>query len=59
ADAAETVLLAADHALGPAPLTTEDEHAGRVADLRVYLRQHHADRDTAALGRLVSDVSPW
>ncbi|WP_133059038.1 MULTISPECIES: acyl-CoA dehydrogenase [unclassified Nocardioides] len=59
ADAAETVLLAADHALGPAPLTTEDEHAGRVADLRVYLRQHHAERDTAALGRLVSDVSPW
>ena len=59
ADAAETVLLAADHALGPAPLTAEDEHAGRVADLRVYLRQHHAERDTAALGRLVSGASPW
>jgi alkylation response protein AidB-like acyl-CoA dehydrogenase len=59
ADAAETVLLSADHALGPAPLATEDEHAGRVADLRLYLRQHHAERDTAALGRLVSGVSPW
>jgi alkylation response protein AidB-like acyl-CoA dehydrogenase len=59
ADAAETVLLAADHALGPAPLTTEDEHAARVADLRVYLRQHHAERDTAALGRLVRAAAPW
>jgi len=59
ADAAETVLLAADHALGPAPLATEDEHAARVADLRLYLRQHHAERDTAALGGLVSQASPW
>lgn len=59
ADAAETVLLSADHALGPAPLATEDEHAARVADLRLYLRQHHAERDTAALGRLVSGASPW
>ena len=50
ADSAETVLAAVDHALGPAPLTSEEEHAGRVADLRVYLRQHHAERDTAALG---------
>ncbi len=59
ADAAESVLLAADHALGPGPLTTEEEHAARVADLRVYLRQHHAERDTATLGRLVSGASPW
>lgn len=59
ADAAESVLVAADHALGPAPLTGEEEHARRVADLRVYLRQHHAERDTATLGRLVSGGSPW
>lgn len=59
ADAAETVLLSADHALGPGPLATEDEHAARVADLRLYLRQHHAERDTAALGRQVSEASPW
>ena len=59
ADAAETVLQSADHALGPGPLTTDDEHAAQVADLRLYLRQHHAERDTAALGRLVSTVSPW
>jgi alkylation response protein AidB-like acyl-CoA dehydrogenase len=59
ADTAESVLLSADHALGPAPLATEDEHAARVADLRLYLRQHHAERDTATLGRLVSGASPW
>ena len=58
ADAAETVLLSADHALGPGPLT-EAEHAARVADLRLYLRQHHGERDTASLGGLVCAASPW
>ncbi|QKE82864.1 acyl-CoA dehydrogenase [Arthrobacter sp. NEB 688] len=55
ADAAEEVLRAVGHGLGPAPLTADDEHAGRVADLTVYLRQHHAERDLAALGALVLD----
>jgi hypothetical protein len=59
ADAAETVLLAADHALGPGPLATEAEHAARVADLRLYLRQHHGERDTASLGDRVRSASPW
>jgi alkylation response protein AidB-like acyl-CoA dehydrogenase len=59
ADAAETVLLSADHALGPGPLATEAEHAARVADLRLYLRQHHGERDTASLGHLVCAASPW
>jgi alkylation response protein AidB-like acyl-CoA dehydrogenase len=61
AAAAEAVLTAADHALGPAPLAFEAEHAQRVADLRLYLRQHHAERDTAALGRslLTAGESPW
>ena len=35
----------------PRPAPLEAEHASRVADLRVYVRQHHAERDTAALGR--------
>jgi hypothetical protein len=39
-------------ALGPAPLATDREHAQRVADLTVYLRQHHAERDLARLGEL-------
>ena len=35
----------------------EPEHAARVADLRLYLRQHHAERDLAALGRLVAEAT--
>ena len=53
ADAAEEVLWRCGHALGPGVLTGEPEHARRVADLTLYLRQHHAERDTAALGALV------
>lgn len=56
AEAAERVLPVADHALGPAPLVSEPEHAARVVDLRLYLRQHHAERDQAAQGRM---VPPW
>ena len=49
----EQVLRVADHALGPAPLALEEEHARRVDDLRLYVRQHHAERDESALGRAV------
>ena len=58
AAAAESILARTGHALGPAPLTLDDAHARRVADLTVYLRQHHAERDVAALGRAVLDA-PW
>ena len=60
-DAAGEVLTAAAHALGPAPLTGEELHARRVADLFVYLRQEHAERDEAALGRGLADLEapPW
>lgn len=51
AGAVEQVLTLADHALGPGPLTTEEDHARRVADLRIYVRQHHGERDLARLGR--------
>jgi alkylation response protein AidB-like acyl-CoA dehydrogenase len=37
-------------ALGAAPLAHDAQHARRVADLTVYVRQHHAERDYAALG---------
>ena len=47
------VLDRADRALGPGPLVSEPEHAARVADLHLYVRQHHADRDDAALGRML------
>jgi hypothetical protein len=49
-DAAELVLREVGHALGPAPLAFDDEHARRVADLELYIRQHHAERDLATLG---------
>lgn len=61
---AELVLDAASHALGPQPLAFDEQHAARVADLNLYLRQHHAERDDASLGQRVLDladggVSPW
>ncbi|WP_237687431.1 acyl-CoA dehydrogenase [Arthrobacter jiangjiafuii] len=61
ADAGEEVLILADHGLGPGPLALEEEHARRTADLRIYLRQHHAERDYAALGRalLQDGGAPW
>ncbi|WP_432477760.1 acyl-CoA dehydrogenase [Nocardioides sp. GXQ0305] len=60
ASSCEAVLTAVDHDLGPGPLVGEPDHAARVADLRLYLRQHHAERDLAELGRLVAEQGhPW
>ncbi len=50
-DATTLVLAEADAALGPAPLVTDLAHARRVADLHLYLRQHHGPRDLARIGR--------
>lgn len=55
AQAVETTLQQVGHALGPAPLAFDEEHARRVADLELYVRQHHAEHDLAALGRIVLD----
>ncbi len=52
AETAETVLREVGHACGPAPLAFDERHAARVADLGLYVRQHHAERDLAALGRV-------
>ncbi|MBF4462962.1 MULTISPECIES: acyl-CoA dehydrogenase family protein [unclassified Rathayibacter] len=49
--AVEEILVRAGRALGPSPLALDAEHAARVADLTLYVRQHHAERDDAALGR--------
>ncbi len=48
-------------ALGAAPLALDTEHARRVADLELYLRQSHAERDLEQLGRaaLESGAAPW
>ena len=41
-------------ALGAAPLCLDGAHAQAVADVQVYVRQSHAERDLAALGGLVA-----
>jgi hypothetical protein len=41
--------------LGPAPLSRDAELARALADLALYVRQHHAERDHAALGGQVVD----
>jgi hypothetical protein len=49
----EGVIRQVGHALGPAPLAFDEEHARRVADLDLYVRQHHAERDLARLGAAI------
>ncbi|WOB49400.1 acyl-CoA dehydrogenase family protein [Xanthomonas hydrangeae] len=39
-------------ALGPGPLCGDRVHAQRCADLSVFIRQHHGERDLQALGEL-------
>jgi hypothetical protein len=52
--AGHDVLDAAARTMGPGPLCLDREHAQRCADLSVFVRQSHADRDWAALGREVA-----
>ena len=61
ADAVEEVIARAGHALGPAPLALDAAHAKRVADLQLYVRQHHAEKDLASLGEAIvaSGDAPW
>ncbi|MGB3258616.1 MAG: acyl-CoA dehydrogenase [Ornithinimicrobium sp.] len=54
AEAAERVMTTVGHALGPGPLAFDAAHLQRVADLTLYVRQHHAERDTARLGSLIA-----
>jgi hypothetical protein len=42
-------------ALGAGPLCLDGAHSRRVADLTVYIRQHHAERSLAELGGLVAE----
>jgi hypothetical protein len=60
------VLDISGQAGGPQPLAFDEDHARRVADLGLYIRQHHAARDDAALGRLLLEdrllldaARPW
>jgi alkylation response protein AidB-like acyl-CoA dehydrogenase len=50
--AATEVVDHVGRALGAGPLCRDGDHARRVADLTVYLRQSHAEGDLEQLGRL-------
>ena len=56
------VLAHVGRAGGAVPLCHDSAQARRLADLTVYIRQHHAERDTEALGRFLltghSDPEP-
>lgn len=48
--AVREVVDRAPRMVGPAPLSRDAELARAVADLQLYVRQHHGERDHAALG---------
>ena len=49
------VIQRVGRALGAGPLCHDEAHSRRVADLTVYLRQHHAERNLAELGPVVAE----
>ncbi|ACR28640.1 acyl-CoA dehydrogenase-like protein [Burkholderia glumae BGR1] len=58
--AAEAVLRASAHGLGAGPLCRDRWFAQMAADLPVFLRQSHAERDLAVLGATVAtEPAPW
>ena len=60
-DAATLVLHLATRALGAGPLCRDARFARMAADLPVFLRQSHAERDQAVLGGIVAGAEehPW
>ncbi|QRX84083.1 acyl-CoA dehydrogenase family protein [Glaciimonas sp. PAMC28666] len=58
--AATAVLAAATRALGAGPLCRDAQFARMAADLPVFLRQSHAERDLAQLGKVIAGkIQPW
>lgn len=53
------VVARVGRALGAAPLALDAAHGKRVADLGLYLRQSHAERDLEEHGRLALEQWPW
>jgi hypothetical protein len=53
AAAVETTIREVGHALGPAPLAFDEAYARRIADLELYVRQHHGEHDLATLGNAI------
>ena len=60
AAAVERVLTLVGSNRGPGPLAFDERYAKRMADLALYVRQHHGARDDAQLGRLtLKGDCPW
>jgi alkylation response protein AidB-like acyl-CoA dehydrogenase len=60
ASAVERVQALVSQNLGPAPLAFDARYGKRMADLSLYIRQHHAMRDDAQLGALTfKGDHPW
>lgn len=60
AAAVERVLSLVASNRGPGPLAFDGPYAKRMADLALYVRQHHGARDDAQLGRLaLKGDCPW
>ena len=55
--AVDETITRTGRALGPGPLAQDGRHARNVADLGMYVRQSHAERDLADLGRQVGRLS--
>lgn len=53
------ILNRVGRAVGAGPFCLDAEHAQRAADLPVYLRQWHAERDLAGLGALAAVEAQW
>jgi len=59
--AANVTLAVVGRALGPGPMCKDAAMARRFADLPVFMRQSHAERDLEAVGKLVAQSmeQPW
>ncbi len=51
---ASAVMEHTTRALGPGPMTQDQPVSQLLCDLALYVRQSHAERDLATLGRLVA-----
>ncbi|MCX6498659.1 MAG: acyl-CoA/acyl-ACP dehydrogenase [Arthrobacter sp.] len=60
ASAVERIQALVSQNLGPGPLAFDRRYGKRMADLSLYIRQHHAMRDDAQLGALTfKGDHPW
>jgi len=59
AAAVERIQAVVAQNLGPGPLAFNEAYGKRMADLSLYIRQHHAMRDDAQLGALALKGDRW